>query len=195
MYKNSAFIVVDAQRGFSDLCPEELPVPGAFAIMPIINNLLVLPWKYKFATQDWHPKDHCSFKEFGGLYPPHCVQNTDGARFLPGLKQEEFHAIFRKAFRKNKDAYSFFVDHPHLKQGLHGLDAIYLTGICTNICVYETAMDLSKYVPHVPTYIIEDACATLSLPEDNPYCPSVVKGKAMSNGIGYITSELKEVER
>src|SRR4051812_162604 len=137
MHKNSAFIVIDAQRGFSELCLNELPVPGALEIVPVINKLLALSWKYKFATQDWHPANHCSFKEQGGPYPPHCVQNTDGSRFLPGLKQEEFNAILRKGYKQDKDAPSPLRDHHHLKQGLQGLEAIYLAGICTNICVYE----------------------------------------------------------
>jgi hypothetical protein len=36
--------VVDAQRGFSTLHPEELPVPGALAAVPLINRLLELPF-------------------------------------------------------------------------------------------------------------------------------------------------------
>ncbi len=30
-------------------------------------------------VRDHHPKDHCSFKEQGGPWPPHCVQGTHGA--------------------------------------------------------------------------------------------------------------------
>ncbi len=194
MPEDSAFIVVDAERGFSELCPDELPVPGALAIVPVINRLLALPWKRKIATLDWHPQNHCSFKEMGGPYNRHCVQNSAGALFLPELKQEEFQAIFRKGFRQDKDAYSVFVDHPYLLDGLKDAKAIYLVGICTNICVFETARDLAKprlpgREPFLPVYIIEDACAALPLPENNPFCPEIVKEQAMKCGIEYITSK------
>ena len=31
------------------------------------------------ATRDWHPADHGSFQEQGGIWPVHCVQGTRGA--------------------------------------------------------------------------------------------------------------------
>src|SRR5437868_4354077 len=33
-------LVVDIQRGFTTLCPEELPVPGGLEIVPNVNRLL-----------------------------------------------------------------------------------------------------------------------------------------------------------
>src|ERR1019366_1266031 len=123
--------------------------------------------------------------EFGGTFNAHCVAGTKGTEFLPGLRHEEFNTIFRKGWHQDKDSLSPLKDHPYLKQ-LHGLDAIYLVGICKNICVFETAMDLSKYVPHSAVRIIEDACATLPLPANNPYCPDVIREKALSCAIEYI---------
>ena len=37
------------------------------------------------ATRDWHPPDHGSFTEQGGIWPVHCVQDTDGAELHPAL--------------------------------------------------------------------------------------------------------------
>ena len=37
------------------------------------------------ATRDWHPPDHGSFTEQGGIWPVHCVQDTDGAQLHPDL--------------------------------------------------------------------------------------------------------------
>jgi len=89
----SALLVVDAQRGFTELCPAELPVPGGLEIVPQVNRLLDLPWARIDASADWHPPDHRSFHgRRDNLYPPHCVAGTPGAEFLaaqgprPGLR-------------------------------------------------------------------------------------------------------------
>ena len=54
-------------------------------------------------TQDWHPADHTSFKEQGGIWPVHCVQGTEGAAFHPDLKVGMF-----RAFTAEKEGYSGF---------------------------------------------------------------------------------------
>ena len=41
---STSLLVVDAQRGFTELCPDELPVPGGDAIVPQLNALLALPF-------------------------------------------------------------------------------------------------------------------------------------------------------
>src|SRR4051794_37060490 len=108
-----ALLVVDAQQGFSPLCPEELPVPGALEIVPRVNRLLALPWSRIDASQDWHPADHRSFLgRADNLYPPHCLQGTRGAEFLPGLQTERFHAIWRKGYLRDVEAYAVTAQHP-----------------------------------------------------------------------------------
>ena len=105
--QQSCLLVVDAQQGFTTLRPKELPVPGGLEIVPRVNELLDLPWGRIDASQDWHPPDHCSF--FGqrdNLYPPHCVAGTPGADFIPGLNTNRFHAIWRKGFHRDADAYA-----------------------------------------------------------------------------------------
>src|SRR5262245_42630325 len=111
--KESCLLVVDAQRGFTTLCAEELPVPGGLEIVANVNRLLALPWGRIDATQDWHPPDHRSFfGEKDRFYPPHCVAGTPGAEFLPGLRTERFHAIWRKGFDKDFEAYAVTAQHP-----------------------------------------------------------------------------------
>jgi len=36
----ACLLVVDAQQGFTELCPTELPIPGALEIVPNVNRLL-----------------------------------------------------------------------------------------------------------------------------------------------------------
>src|SRR5206468_1146327 len=111
----SCLLVVDTQCGFSELCPTELPVPGALAIVPRINQLLEMDWARIDATQDWHPADHRSFLgKSDNLYPPHCVAGTKGAEFLPGLRTERFHRIWRKGFEQDFEAYAVTAQHPAL---------------------------------------------------------------------------------
>src|SRR5690242_10656425 len=96
-FEKSCLLVVDAQRGFTALCPDELPVPGGEGIVPAVNELLALPWQRIDASQDWHPPHHCSFLgQRDNLYPPHCVAGTWGAEFLPGLNINRFGTIWRK---------------------------------------------------------------------------------------------------
>ena len=109
----SSLLAVDAQQGFTTLCPEELPVPGGLDIVPQVNRLLALSWRRIDASQDWHPPDHCSF--FGqreNLYPPHCVMGTPGAEFLPGLASRRFQTIWGKGFQRDMDAYAITAQHP-----------------------------------------------------------------------------------
>jgi len=98
---HAVLVVVDAQRGFTTLCPQELPVPGGLKIVPAVNQLLALPWARIDATQDWHPPDHCSFLgQTHNIYPPHCVMNTPGADFCRACTQRSFTRFGAKVFSK-----------------------------------------------------------------------------------------------
>lgn len=188
MFTRSILVVVDVQNGFSELCPEELPVPGTLDIIGKIDRLLGMPFRGIYATQDWHPADHSSFLAQGGPYPPHCVTGTFGAEFVKGLWTQKFHGIFRKGFRRDVDSYSAANDHPSFVK-IHDqkpYEPIFVVGVCTNICVYETACDLRKECHDVR--IIEDACACLELPNDHAYNAVAVKQKAKSLGIKYVDS-------
>src|SRR5260370_39431146 len=108
-----SLLVVDAQQGFTTLCSKELPVPGGLEIVRQVNRLLELPWARIDASQDWHPPDHRSFRgQEDNLYPPHCVAETPGADFLPGLRTDRFHAILRKGYQRDFEAYAVTAQHP-----------------------------------------------------------------------------------
>ena len=176
-------IVVDVQKGFSSLCPKELPVPGALEIVPNVNRLLDLPFARIDATQDWHPPDHCSFES---TYPPHCVAGTPGAEFLPDLKTDRFSAIWRKGYEKNKEAYSVVAQHksfPAMLAAL-GIDIVFVCGIATNICVRDTALDLVR--ERFDVYIVEDASAGIDV---GPFDQKKDKIDALAKGINYMTTE------
>jgi nicotinamidase/pyrazinamidase len=163
-FGESCLVVVDAQRGFTTLCPHELPVPGGLELVPALNRLLELPWARIDASQDWHPPEHSSFLgRRDNLYPPHCVMGTPGADFLPGLHTERFHAIWRKGFRADADAYALTAQHPGYPALLRagGLTTAVVCGIATNICCFFTARDLRQAGFRV--VLLEDASAGLDV--------------------------------
>jgi nicotinamidase/pyrazinamidase len=140
-------------------------VPDGSEIVSAVNQLLSANWLRVDATQDWHPPDHCSFLgRAGNLYPPHCVMNTPGADFLPGLHTEKFHAIWRKGFQADMEAYAVTAQHPAFVQTLRasGVQTAIVCGIATNICCFFTARDLR--VAGFDVVIAEDASAGIDVP-------------------------------
>ncbi len=186
----SVLLVVDAQRGFSELCPGELPVPGALQIVAPINRLLELPWKRIDASQDWHPPDHCSFLgQRDNLYPPHCVMNTPGSDFLPGLNVHRFHTIWRKGFHPDRDAYALSAEHPAYVDLLRGsgIETVAVCGLATNICCHFVARDLRNAGFRV--MLVEDASAGLDVPQAGLF-QEKARIEAQELGIAYVTTNV-----
>jgi len=153
---DAALIVVDVQN---DFCPGgALAVKDGDQVVPVLNW-----WIRRFVeagrpivyTQDWHPADHCSFAEQGGIWPVHCVQGSPGAAFHPDLVVQG--VVFRKAFRKDAEGYSGFdgrlaegetaaadVDlAAWLKE--RGVGKVYVGGLATDYCVRATVLDALRH--------------------------------------------------
>ena len=80
-----ALVVVDYQNDFASP-GGALSVSGGDAIAGRINELMRSgDYDLVVATRDWHPPDHGSFTDQGGIWPVHCVQGTDGAQLHPEL--------------------------------------------------------------------------------------------------------------
>ncbi len=189
----TSLLVVDAQQGFTELRPAELPVPGGLGIVPFVNRLLGLPWRRIDASQDWHPPDHCSF--FGrkhNLYPPHCVMGTPGAEFIPGIQAERFQTIWRKGFDADFEAYALTAQHPAFVDLLHGsgVRRVVVCGLATNICCFYTARDLRQ--AGLEVLLVEDASAGIDVPAANLFQANArSEGEAL--GIRYLrTREILE---
>ena len=183
----SGLLVVDVQCGFTDLCPQELPVPRGLEIVPRVNELLALPWARIDATQDWHPPDHCSFLgRRDNLYPPHCVMGTPGAEFLPGLRTERFSAVWRKGYDPDFEAYAVTAQHPAFAAFLSasGIRSVVVCGIATNICCFFAARDLRR--AGFDVWMAEDASAGIDVPAAG-LLQSNAKAEGRSLGIRYVT--------
>jgi nicotinamidase/pyrazinamidase len=185
----SSLLVVDAQQGFTSLCPAELPVPGGLEIVPNINRLLEIPWARIDASQDWHPPDHCSFLgRRDNLYPPHCVMGTPGADFLPGLRTKRFQVIWRKGYNRDFEAYALTAQHPSFPELLRasGITTVVVCGIATNICCFFAARDLRRAGFRV--LLVEDASAGIDVPAANLF-QRQAKEEGQRLGIEYTTMQ------
>lgn len=101
--------------------------------------------------RDHHPADHSSFKENGGIWPPHCVAGTRGGDIHENLKpyaKEEL--TFDKGCDRDVEQYSGFegvnTAGQSLGEILELLDTtdVYVCGIATEYCVRNTCEDLLK---------------------------------------------------
>ena len=186
-FRAAGLLVVDAQRGFTMLFPDELPVPGGAELVPAINRLLEPPWRRVDASQDWHPPDHRSFLgRRDNLYPPHCVMGTPGADFLPGLHTERFHTIWRKGFQRDFEAYAITAQHPSFPAVLRGdgIDTVVVCGIARNICCFYAARDLRRQGFRV--LIVQDASAGIDVPAANLF-QHMAKAEGLEIGIEHVT--------
>jgi nicotinamidase/pyrazinamidase len=163
--RTTSLLVVDVQQGFTELCPAELPVPGALDIIPRVNALLALPFARIDATQDWHPANHCSFLgQRDNIYPPHCVAGTPGADFVPGLLTSRFSTIWRKGYDPGFDAYAVTAQHTGFAAFLKasGVTTVVVCGLATNICCFFAARDLK--LAGFDVVMAEDASAGIDVP-------------------------------
>ncbi len=137
-----ALVVVDFQNDFAS--PDgALSVSGGDAIAGRINDLMRSgDYDLVVATRDWHPPDHGSFTEQGGIWPVHCVQDTEGAQLHPDLDAAAVDVIVDKGQDRDTEGYSGF-DGTALGELLRerGIDQVTVVGLATDYCVKHTALE------------------------------------------------------
>ena len=177
----AALIIVDVQNDF--LPGGALAVAEGDRVVPVANALMDR-FELVVATQDWHPANHGSFAanhpgrkigeviDLNGLpqvlWPVHCVQDTAGAEFAPGLDVKRIGRVFRKGTDPGIDSYSGLYDNGHrrstglgefLKQS--GVSDVYVMGLATDYCVKFTALDAAAAGFRV--HLIEHGCRGVEL--------------------------------
>ncbi len=162
MKKNQALLIVDVQN---DFCPGgALPVPEGDEVVFVLNRYIESFVRGKLpilASRDWHPLKTKHFKPYGGLWPPHCIQNTPGAGFHPDLKLPPEAIIVSKGMDPASDGYSAFeaTDAPGRLLGdlLHslGIRDLFVGGLATDYCVRSSVLDALKHGLNV--YVLTDA--------------------------------------
>jgi nicotinamidase/pyrazinamidase len=148
MKLKKALLVVDVQN---DFCPGgTLAVPQGDEIVPVLNKYIKLFSKKKlpvFLSRDWHPPKTSHFKKFGGVWPVHCVQKTQGAQFHPKLKVPKEAILLYKGMDPNHDSYSVFqaadaygMSFANLLKIL-GINELYIGGLATDYCIKFSTLD------------------------------------------------------
>ena len=143
---DDALIVVDVQR---DFCPGgALEIAGGGDTVPIINWLMAeaaASGACIVASRDWHPKDHASFNPRGGVWPEHCIQESDGAKFHEGLRLPPDALVISKGADLHKDQYSAF-DATGLTDELRrrGIRRVIICGLALDVCVRASALDAAR---------------------------------------------------
>jgi len=141
-----ALLVVDVQV---DFCPGgALAVKNGDEVVPALNRVIEIFERQSlpiFFTRDWHPADHISFRSRGGIWPSHCIQETQGAKFHPDLRIPAAAVVISKGTSRNAEAYSGFqgTDLDGRLRNL-GVEEIFLGGLTTDYCVRESSLDARK---------------------------------------------------
>jgi nicotinamidase/pyrazinamidase len=180
-----ALILVDIQNDF--IKDGALAVPEGETIIPLVNDLQK-GFDLIIATQDWHPRSHGSFADnhegtnpgqvidLNGLpqvlWPVHCVQDSSGAEFAPGLDMDKVDKVFVKGTDVGIDSYSGFYDNGHRKStGLadylkdKGVKEVYVVGLAADYCVKFTVLDALK--EGFKTYLYTNATKGVNLQPDD----------------------------
>jgi len=175
---NRLLIIVDPQVDFTtgSLATKN----GPDAMEYLAKKLNEGAWKnygWIIVTQDAHPKDHCSFVDQGGVFPPHCVQGTEGMDVYPPLKGVlddlmqsnlglDIHYM-EKGDLADKEEFSIFQnEHSGEKlrrtiEEFEHFEGIDICGIATDYCVYETTKDLIAFYPAKQVRIITNCLAAV----------------------------------
>ena len=111
----------------------------------------ILDTKPVLFIRDHHPADHSSFKDFGGIWPAHCVAGTRGGevheKLLPFVNED---LTFDKGCERAVEQYSGFDGRNAAGQplgevlSLMDIKTVYVCGIATEYCVRSTCEDLLK---------------------------------------------------
>ena len=148
MHRRAALLVVDVQL---DFCPGgSLEVPDGDAVVPVLNRYISIFLKRGssiFASRDWHPALSAHFREFGGIWPAHCVQGSPGAQFHPQLLLPEGTIVISKGTTRWDEGYSALqgvtengTPFPMLLRHM-ATDRLYVGGLATDYCVKESVLE------------------------------------------------------
>ena len=142
-----ALLIIDVQN---DFCPGgALPIERGDEVVPVLNLWIAAAVQRQvpiFASRDWHPVSHISFKQHGGPWPPHCLQDSDGAQFHPQLHLPDSAVKIAKGTRFDQDQNSAF-DETGLRHQLHrmGIKRLWVGGLAEDVCVLATVLDARRH--------------------------------------------------
>jgi nicotinamidase/pyrazinamidase len=141
-----ALLIVDVQKDFC--AGGALAIERGDEVVPVLNRWIGAALDARvpiYASRDWHPFRHPSFTEFGGKWPPHCLQDTDGAGFHAGLALPPSAIVVTKGVRFDRDQNSAF-DGTGLTAELRrsGVRRLWVGGLAQDVCVCASVLDARR---------------------------------------------------
>jgi nicotinamidase/pyrazinamidase len=130
-----------------------LAVPNGDRVVPPLNRYITDAVKRGwpvYASRDWHPPVTKHFRQYGGLWPPHCVQGTEGATFHRDLQLPASVIVVSAGDSPDSDGYSAF--EGRLPDGTpflddlrkRGIRRLYVGGLATDYCVKHSVLDARR---------------------------------------------------
>jgi nicotinamidase/pyrazinamidase len=141
--QGDGLLVVDVQRCF---CPGgDLPVDEGDEVVPVLNEWIRAAQKRSipvYFSRDWHSPRHVSFEDHDGPWPPHCVQDTEQARFHADLIVPDDSVIVTKGVRLDQDQNSAFHETGlEVQLEKDGVRRLFIGGLAQDVCVLASALD------------------------------------------------------
>lgn len=172
---NTIFWNVDTQYDFMR-ADGKLAVPDAQSIEPNLERLTRYARERGIKvvnTRDWHTfasKEFSEQPDFTATFPPHCIQHTPGAEYVPatkpinayeidwrdnGFDEREVHS--RRNIIIDKDAFDVFAGNPHTDGVIKTLKPkrAVVYGVATNYCVHFAVRGLLER--GIEVYVVKDA--------------------------------------
>lgn len=125
-------------------------------------------------TRDWHPAHTPHFDTNGGIWPVHCVAETEGAAFASALEITPTDFILSKGMEQT-DGYSGWegvgaqgetLETIITPRDAHERVRVFIGGLATDYCVKATGIDIATFFAddeRVTTYLLRDAVRAVAL--------------------------------
>jgi nicotinamidase/pyrazinamidase len=162
-----ALIIADIQNDF--LPGGALGIAGGDAIVPVLQAYISRFQSQSLPivlTRDWHPWNHCSFRENGGPWPTHCVAGSAGSLPPPSFRAPSTAILIYKATSPDKEAYSAFQETPlHEELQARHIRRVFVGGLATDYCVLNTVKD-ARALGYEVCLLVDGICAVNAHPDD-----------------------------
>lgn len=163
--KNIAAFDVDPQKGFTPICPDELPVIGGDEIVDDLNEMAKLA-KYRLGSKDAHPDNpiwlasderpmltKLDYEDADLAWNKHCVVGTKGFELLDGLpKPKDYDYFVWKG--QEPDLHPYGACYHDIQEKMEtgvfdylkarDVDTVLVAGLAFDFCVKTTAIQLAK---------------------------------------------------
>lgn len=192
---------IDAQKGFTPLCPDELPVEDGHNIAEELNENAKFA-SIRICSKDAHPnralwnadEEHPPLTECFGeenvdmYWPKHCVAGTKGFELIDGLPNvDEYDMVVFKGCEPNIHPYGACFHDLSEKistgviefLGQKGVDIVIVGGLAFDFCVRTT---VNQLLDNNFTVIINMASTRSVSPEDD----DAIEKEMMESGVIFV---------